>query len=686
MGINQKTRWVKFSLSNNYDSNMFELLCNKLLMSSGYSNIVPIGGVKDNARDAEIRVLEGKDLDERLIYFQYSLQKTWKDKLKYELNKLSTKQKEKISKYIFVSSQDITGYTKDQLEDEFPSDKDNFKLEVLPYSWLESKILQYPDILADFFEWSDDLFPTDDAERIYKAEFELSSFEELLEAYYDGNYEHVVAKGQNILKDESITVEDKFNILKIKGWSECLLYRYKEALLTIMEALEIKEEPNIKGMHACILAEHGISTQSNISVQMGREIFEKLAEENPSWESYYNLGNTESELREHEQAIKSYKKALSYNANSAQTWKNLASAYFNIGEHDNEEEAMDKALEINPDLVEALISKGVTALQIKSDYATATSYFEKAFKVDIKRTQKWPAIYNWYSVALWKNGDIDKALEIIDTGINLNPELSYLTKTKSEILKDAWRQSKKAYIDKAEKHFKTLHTLSDNVLDYIIELLEIYAASEDKKKFILLATKLFDKRFTSVIPFSYESYLEIAESFFSYQRYLSINENTVDYTKQFNELDIKENDFDVYLELESRLLFAKLLELFGDSGNPNFSSKMKDELVKLFKQYSNSIIEHTTKLYPTELSKDNVEDSSKYMTEVILVIPLLVIVFVSRQIGWIAGTNQMQAIDLPNELKGRLDFDKWRVEMSGEILRVVDEKYQIFGRDKKLAS
>lgn len=683
MSYSQKKNWLKVAISDNYDSKKFEVLCNTLLMRYGYSNIVPIGGVKDNARDAEIRVFEGSDLRDRIIYFQYSLQKEWKSKLKNELKKLTQTQKKKISKYIFVSSQNITGYTKDELEKEFLDNSSDFKLEILTYSWLESKILENLDILSDFFDWSDALYPQENKSTEYIPEFELNAFDRILEMYNDGYYEEVVATSENILKGKKkLSDVDRFNILKIKGWSEYLLYRYKFALRSILEALEIKTEPNIEGMHACILVEHGINARSKLSIQRGLRIFQKLTTDNPSWENYYNLGNAQSELNNYDDAILSFKKALSYNAKSAETWKNLGSVYFYIGQHDKEDEAMNKALEINPNLVEAIISKGVTALQIKSNFEEAVNYFEKAFKLSKDRTQSWPAIYHWYGIALLECGDFDQALLVIDKGLSLNPEISYLLNTKSKILSKAWRTQADQYIGKAEEHFRTIHELSTNVIDHVIELLAIYRETKNKEKFLELFTKIFDKEFQLKIRFSFDDFLLIAESFLEYQKFISANSNIGSFAIRFEKLDFTENSFDLHFEYESRLLFARLIKLFDSLDEPNIS-KIEGKLVELLKTYSDCVIQNTVKLYPDAISKNNLNENSKYVTEVIIEIPLLILTFISRQIGWISGYRGFNIASLPDELQGVLDFEEWQMDMVKKILETLDENFKLFSTSDK---
>jgi hypothetical protein len=70
--------WV---LDNETDGKTFERLCVDLLGRHGYAAIVPFGGMRDHARDAEMTIYRGHSASGSLVFFQFSLETDWRRKL-----------------------------------------------------------------------------------------------------------------------------------------------------------------------------------------------------------------------------------------------------------------------------------------------------------------------------------------------------------------------------------------------------------------------------------------------------------------------------------------------------------------------------------------------------------------------------------------------------------------------------
>src|SRR5689334_15526785 len=105
---------VLWALDNEIDPQHFERLCTDLMGREGYRNIIPVGGMHDRGRDAEIFIYTGIGKEGEVTFFQYSLEKTWETKLKRELKKVK-ENGHSISRYIFVTTQAVTGNKRDQL-------------------------------------------------------------------------------------------------------------------------------------------------------------------------------------------------------------------------------------------------------------------------------------------------------------------------------------------------------------------------------------------------------------------------------------------------------------------------------------------------------------------------------------------------------------------------------------------
>ena len=97
--------WV---IDSGLDSKIFERLCHDLMYRNGYKEIMPLGGTYDGGRDAQLCSFHAKDAKGGDVFFQYSLEKKWERKLERELKKVHNKG-HKISKFIFITSQNVTG-------------------------------------------------------------------------------------------------------------------------------------------------------------------------------------------------------------------------------------------------------------------------------------------------------------------------------------------------------------------------------------------------------------------------------------------------------------------------------------------------------------------------------------------------------------------------------------------------
>ncbi|QQI61528.1 tetratricopeptide repeat protein [Salmonella enterica subsp. enterica serovar Senftenberg] len=64
-------------------------------------------------------------------------------------------------------------------------------------------------------------------------------------------------------------------------------------------------------------------------------------------------------------AINKYNKALKINQKDARTWKNLAQCYYEIGKNKKAFSCLDQALIINPELIEAILTKAAMLRDVK---------------------------------------------------------------------------------------------------------------------------------------------------------------------------------------------------------------------------------------------------------------------------------------------------------------------------------
>ena len=121
---------------------------------------------------------------------------------------------------------------------------------------------------------------------------------------------------------------------------------------------------------------------ANEKLLIAKEIFRDLTKISRIWIDYYNYGNVLSALGDYKEAEKAYKNAIIHNPQQAEIWKNLGSTYYHMSLHEKEMECYDKALEINENLPQAIISKGITIYSIYNKPTEAIELFNRAFAID----------------------------------------------------------------------------------------------------------------------------------------------------------------------------------------------------------------------------------------------------------------------------------------------------------------
>lgn len=127
------------------DARSFEQLCSSLLVKE-YPKIIPLGGPKDGGRDAvEPSTIHNLfQTEDGGTIFQFSLEKTWKSKLRRELKKVFENGYHP-SNYVFVSNQSI-GTHRDEVR-QHASRTYGVNLETYDIEWLRAR-LENPDYIG----------------------------------------------------------------------------------------------------------------------------------------------------------------------------------------------------------------------------------------------------------------------------------------------------------------------------------------------------------------------------------------------------------------------------------------------------------------------------------------------------------------------------------------------------------
>ena len=122
---------------------------------------------------------------------------------------------------------------------------------------------------------------------------------------------------------------------------------------------------------------------------------------------YFNRGTTYSKLKQHEKAIKDYNKALKLNPNLVDAYNNRGNAYSDLKQHKKAIEDYNKVIERNPKYAEAHYNRGVVYFRLKQ-HKKAIEDYNKVIELNPKYAK---AYANCGISYLQTNENLDIAIE-----------------------------------------------------------------------------------------------------------------------------------------------------------------------------------------------------------------------------------------------------------------------------------
>ncbi len=113
---------VLWTIDNELAGGSFERICVDLLYRNGFRDIVPIEP-QDGGRDAEEFPRPGRGRAGEAAFFQFSLEKDWKAKLRRDVHRLDERNYD-FSSLVFVTNQRARGVDVDSLATDFAKNTD----------------------------------------------------------------------------------------------------------------------------------------------------------------------------------------------------------------------------------------------------------------------------------------------------------------------------------------------------------------------------------------------------------------------------------------------------------------------------------------------------------------------------------------------------------------------------------
>lgn len=462
---------VLFALDQHLSARDFERLCVDLLGRDGYWRIAPIGGTNDHGRDAEAVYWRGKSAQRAVVVFQFSLQEDWERKLREDADKIAAHCSE-VEAMVFVTSRAVTGAKQDKLAAEFKTDL-GWVLTIHSREWLRMRLEEFhPDLARKYLG-------VDLPDTVCSIASQIEGFAldgpSARELFRDKSPDQVRASIIESTRKEPGVAAHWKRLAKM----ECYLDNFRAALDAVNRGFELEPtDINLRLLKGAILAELGIETESTPLLIQAKEIFTYAAAEVRRPVDHFNLANVLTPLGELDEAEAHYLRSLELRPDYAQCWKNLGTLYSKKGEHQKSMECFDKALEIEPALVEAHLSKANTWLLFFGQPEKALASFQTAYALETDLDRRWRHGRYWYGRALALAGQLEAALQQTEIGLRGHPDELSLLNQKAGILSRLWPEQKK-FVGPAYEFFVFRAQCVRHDYEGLVELIKLSAARGD---------------------------------------------------------------------------------------------------------------------------------------------------------------------------------------------------------------
>lgn len=468
---------ILWALDNSISPSDFERLCIDLLDREGYHHIVPIGGVKDHGRDAELRAWAGGSNGCVSIAFQFSLNQRWESKLRKDAVQI-VKHRPHISQLVYVTSRRVTGAKQDSLGVEFQSTH-GCKLTIYEREWLRHRLGEvHHDLVTKYLGITLEPTPSSIALEFHLRELDDYATKEILDKT---GLELLRATLAGRTKKEPRIAEHWYELARV----EFLARNYDTALDAVVRAFQLPADEllilNMTLFKAALLAEKGIDQNSRPLLIEAKNILKQVMPRLQRAVDHYNFANILTALGDTEEARLHYIRALDLQPGHAQTWKNLGSLLMKEGKHQAGLECIEEALKRKPELVEGHLCKATALLIFFENPQAAITSFQNAFRLSPDVERKWKYARYWFSRALHTVGRSEEALAETEKELSLRGDDLYLLNQKAVVLSEL-RRSNRAYEEPTLDFLKfRAHAIPDDFsgLAEIIEILDGRGQADD---------------------------------------------------------------------------------------------------------------------------------------------------------------------------------------------------------------
>jgi tetratricopeptide (TPR) repeat protein len=235
------------------------------------------------------------------------------------------------------------------------------------------------------------------------------TYKDVLLHFAKGDFHKAISVASNIEGE----FPDKYFLISISYHRLGLLI---QALEYAFSAEALSEDVGIKRLKAVVLCDIGTGSRSRENILKAQAIMDDIGIDNFDWLDFYNYANILSGLDYYDEAEKFYLKSIRLEPNYAEAWKNYSSVFRHRKDYKKELEHINKSLELNPKLIEALVSKALCILNISDDIEQATQLFETALSHSKGCSFDSSYIYYYLGNCYREAEDYQRALDCIEKG------------------------------------------------------------------------------------------------------------------------------------------------------------------------------------------------------------------------------------------------------------------------------
>ncbi len=443
---------------------------------------------------------------------------------------------------------------------------------------------------------------------------------------------------------------------------------YREALKTNAKTLaRSPSDKQAQRVLAMILCEKGIENHNTELIKRAKETMLGLDRGEWGCDDFYNYGNILSALGEYIDAIAHYEIALEINPDGPMAWKNMATCYFYQKDHQQGMKCLDRALELDESLIEALISKANTLRDVYSEPQQAADLLKKALELsDIDYFDN-SVIYYWLAKSLSDAGDPHQALAAIDQGQMVHPGNESLEAMRLAVLVEHWRNSE-GLSDHAVHSLSVAIEKRPKAFPLRTELVKIYAGQGKSREayFLILETFWelnFDCADEVLYRFPVSDLAALVSRLGDYLEFRAKNNSDAGFFENF---DIHTTTLQK-IELVFAIKFANLLDIVVPGRQEDALLGELDGYIAEFRSTTETCSELIT-----EGCKDaSVGEQSELIAQLVLALPELVLRELTRQIGWLLTTRGYGAKVADRMIRESKHIGGWFSETVEPVLKGV---------------